>query len=131
MKLSEFLGWNENVVYEVEESLYKIEENSLYEYRQELEFPRWIMSTFILSNDNITKFQNTKISNYEKLYYFYSEELEKKAYISIENFKKENEKIKLSVTIRTKLTKSIFTEEECNYLKEKYCIVNGFKMIEL
>lgn len=131
MKLSEFLGWNENVVYEVEESLYKIEENSLYEYRQELEFPRWIMSTFILSNDNITKFQNTKISNYEKLYYFYSEELGEKAYISIENFKKENEKIKLSVTIRTKLTKSIFTEEECNYLKEKYCIVNCFKMIEL
>lgn len=131
MKLCEFLEWEENVVYEVDGILYKIEENSLYEYREEVSFPKWIISTFILNNDNITKFQNAKILNYEKLYYFYSEELGEESYISVENFKEKNEKIKFSPLLQTKLTKSIFTEKECNYLKEKYCIVNCCKMMEL
>lgn len=131
MKLKEFLGWKEDKCYEVDGILYKVEENSLYEYKNELVCPRWIISSFILSNDNIIKFQNAKITNYQKLYYLYTEELTEKSYISVENFKEKNEKIKFSPTIQTKLSKSIFTEDECNYLKEKYCIIKCCKMKEL
>lgn len=113
-KLCSVLGWKENTEYIVDNRRYKISDNILY-YKDPM-FNVWQENKGQLSK--FDKFFNAK--EISENYHLYNEELGDYGYLNVVDFKNDEEKILFDGNKKIFGIRNIFTEEECNYLKNKY-----------
>lgn len=114
--LCDMLGWKENTEYIVGNRRYKISDNILYYKDPMLNVCVWQENKGQLSK--LDKFLNAK--EISENYHLYNEELGDYGYLNVVNFKNDEEKILFDGNKKIFGIRNIFTEEECNYLKNKY-----------
>lgn len=119
------LGWKENTEYIVDNRRYKISNNILY-YKDPM-FNVWQENKGQLSK--FDKFFNAK--EISENYHLYNEELGDYGYLNVVDFKNDEEKILFDGNKKIFGIRNIFTEEECNYLKNKYKSANLCEMIDV
>lgn len=115
-KLCSVLGWKENTEYIIDNRRYKISDNILYYKDPMLNVCVWQENKGQLSK--LDKFLNAK--EISENYHLYNEELGDYGYLNVVNFKNDEEKILFDGNKKIFGIRNIFTEEECNYLKNKY-----------
>ena len=124
-KLCSVLGWKENTEYIVDNRRYKISNNILY-YKDPM-FNVWQENKGQLSK--FDKFFNAK--EISENYHLYNEELGDYGYLNVVDFKDDEEKILFDGNKKIFGIRNIFTEDECNYLKNKYKSANLCERIDV